>query len=369
MTQIERLSSAGELLYPVDGSGRAAASQSAAATSSGGGGRGGASSRRPPSLADHNYGVASRPIDEWAVNRRINLELAAERASHFREAADADAAAAAAIAAEDPTVNVLNEADVATATEPVVDSARLLGGGERLPTYDEAIRRQQQQQQDHHVPEELRLPTYETSTRSTARMSRRALQLRHSYHHRIPPRLTLPRQHSRVAAAVTSTATAASTAASGRPLLRLERNSSHEGMDKRNVSFYHLTHLFCTLQKIILQHDHKARRCPRPRRRHQPLHLLQLRHSLPDPDLTSTTWTLFCSASCASAARASLTLVAWPGSTDRLRDCSPSEECSRTCRGRSETCGGPRRRRLRGEGASRRWQSCSSRRQGQRHSR
>ena len=67
---------------------------------------------RPNFQEDHNYGAtpAQRPIDEWAVNRRMNLEVME----------------AAREAASDSHPHVLTADEVASATAPVVDNARFI---------------------------------------------------------------------------------------------------------------------------------------------------------------------------------------------------------------------------------------------------
>ena len=66
----------------------------------------------PAFREDHNYGAtpAQRPIDEWAVNRRMNLEVME----------------AAREAASDSQPHVLTADEVASATAPVVDNARFI---------------------------------------------------------------------------------------------------------------------------------------------------------------------------------------------------------------------------------------------------
>ena len=73
----------------------------------------------PAFQEDHNYGAppanpasaaGQRPIDEWAVNRRMNLEVME----------------AAREAASDSQPHVLTADEVASATAPVVDNARFI---------------------------------------------------------------------------------------------------------------------------------------------------------------------------------------------------------------------------------------------------
>ena len=69
----------------------------------------------PAFQEDHNYGavpaqLSQRPIDEWAVSRRMNLEVME----------------AAREAASDSQPHVLTADEVASATAPVVDNARFI---------------------------------------------------------------------------------------------------------------------------------------------------------------------------------------------------------------------------------------------------
>lgn len=91
----------------------------------------------PAFQEDHNYGAtpAQRPIDEWAVNRRMNLEVME----------------AAREAASDSHPHVLTADEVASATAPVVDNARFI---------DEAL-------QDA-IPPEMRYLSYRFLTDLTA---------------------------------------------------------------------------------------------------------------------------------------------------------------------------------------------------------
>ena len=83
--------------------------------------RSAAAEQGPAFQEDHNYGAPNpaspaaaaagqRPIDEWAVNRRMNLEVME----------------AAREAASDSQPHVLTADEVASATAPVVDNARFI---------------------------------------------------------------------------------------------------------------------------------------------------------------------------------------------------------------------------------------------------
>ncbi len=206
VNQIERLRSAREML--VTGNGRR--SESA-----------GRSGNQAP-LEDHNYGVASRPIDDWALNRIASFEMEAASAGAVPQGPQAPAAGA------------LNGSDAANIHELSGNSSSAMSsandrfriGGRNvfhgLRPDDEAM-----EAEGAATPEELQLPTYERMR--SGPISARYHQLRHGYHHRNPSVLVLPRrQRGSLSASANSTTPFRHGSATLRLRLGRERDQDRE---------------------------------------------------------------------------------------------------------------------------------------------